>query len=256
MLATNRLQKVLCGVGILAIFPGLSLGTSPIAGFGLQQAGRLLADPTLFLYEFQRNAESSSPLPPGKNLGFQTHLLGGILILPLPDLTSVGNITAKVRLHPESRRIPGFPQVDLFGGYWGLLLAPLVETDDGITDLHVNGGYFGLTMASSVEPRTRLFWSYKFTRLGVQIALAEAGDVLGQSVQGFRTALFEHTFSAGIEMAYRKKSRWIFQGDYGFRTRAVSARVSWYHRIFEFGFNFYPESVFIMQPQLNLHANF
>src|SRR3989344_6070576 len=94
--------------------------------FGVKQAGKLLANPPLFFYEFQRNMESTFPLPPGKRFGVNTHLLGGIIIIPLPDVTSVFNFSAKVRVHPESKLAPGLPQVDFVGGYWNSALTSMV----------------------------------------------------------------------------------------------------------------------------------
>lgn len=232
--------------------------------FAFQQVGKLLANPPLFIYEFQRNMESTNPLPPGKWLGFNYHFLGGILIVPLPDLTSAANLSGKVRLHPEGRLYPGIPQFDIVGGYWGSLLTPLIEdknsTDtDSQTKLkraNLKGYYGGLVMTSSLEPRVRLFWSYKFSRLDIDFDLNKSQKILNTSVKSFNGNLREHTLSAGLEHTYGKDKRWILEGGYGVSNNVITGKVSWYRKYLEVGLNIYPESVFVMQPQVNFHLNF
>ena len=232
--------------------------------FGIKQAGKLLSNPTLFVYEFQRNMESTNPLPPGKRFGVNSHLLGGILIIPLPDITSAFNVSAKVRLHPEGKIAPGFPQVDLIGGYWDSLLTSSVEqkgatandTETKITRAKFGGSYAAVVLASSLEPRVRLFWGYKFSRLAIDIGLNRPETILGNTISSFKSELTEHTLSAGIEHTYGQDKRWILEGGYGVKNNLLSAKVSWYLKYVELGLNMYPESVFIMQPQFNLHFNF
>lgn len=232
--------------------------------FAIQQAGKLLANPPLFIYEFQRNMESTNPLPPGKKIGLNYHFLGGILVVPLPDLTSAGNLSGKFRLHPEGRLYPGLPQFDLVGGYWQSLLSPLIEdknakatdTDTKLKRADLKGYYGGLIMASSLEPRVRLFWSYKYSLLDIDIDLNKSEKILGSSVSSFKGGLKEHTLSAGLEHTYGENKRWILEGGYGVKNNLISAKVSWYRKYLELGLNIYPESVFIMQPQVNFHFNF
>jgi len=232
--------------------------------FGIQQAGKLLANPPLFFYEFQRNMESTFPLPPGKRFGVNTHLLGGIIIIPLPDVTSVFNFSAKVRVHPESKLAPGIPQVDLVGGYWNSALTSMVvdknakttDTETKLSRAELGGNYGAVVFTSSLEPRVRLFWSYKFSRMNMDIGLSKPEVILGNSVSAFKSELTEHTVAAGLEHTYGENKRWILEGGYGVRNSLLSAKVSWYRKYLELGLNIYPESVFIMQPQLNLHFNF
>ncbi|MBI1979332.1 MAG: hypothetical protein HYS58_01055 [Elusimicrobia bacterium] len=232
--------------------------------FGIQQAGKLLANPPLFMYEFQRNMESTNPLPPGKWIGASYHFLGGILIVPLPDLTSAGNISGKLRLHAEGRMVPGLPQLDVVGGYWSSLLTDMVvdknataaDSDTKVTDASLKGSYYGVVMTSSLEPRVRLFWSYKFSKLDMKLDLNKEQDILGSKVKSFNGGMTEHTLSAGLEHAYAKNRKWIIQGGYGMTNNLITTKVSWYMKYVEFGLSIYPESVFIMQPQLNFHLNF
>lgn len=240
------------------------LAESQFESFAIQQAGKLLSNPPQFIYEFQRNMESAFPLPPGKRAGLNYHFLGGIILVPLPDVTSAGNLAAKVRLHPEGRLAPGLPQLDLVGGYWKSFLSSLIEdknakatdADTKVTKADLNGLYTGFTMASSLEPRVRLFWGYKYSDLNIDINLNKAENVLGSSVSSFKGSLTEHTFSAGMEHTYGENKRWIIEGGYGMKNNLLSTKVSWYLKYVELGLNIYPESVFVMQPQLNFHYNF
>jgi len=232
--------------------------------FAVKQAGKLLANPPLFFYEFQRNMETTFPLPPGKRFGLNTHLLGGILIIPLPDVTTAVNFSGKVRVHPEGKLAPGLPQIDLVGGYWTSLLTTLIEDSDAkstdkeakLTRADLNGNYGGIVFTSSLEPRVRLFWSYKLSQMNLDIGLNRPEVILGNSVSGLKAELREHTVAAGIEHTYAKDKRWVFEGGYGVKNDLLTAKVSWYRKYLELGFNIYPESVFIMQPQVNFHFNF
>ncbi len=232
--------------------------------FAIKQAGTLLSNPPLFIYEFQRNMESTNPLPPGKKFGVNTHLLGGIVIIPLPDITSAFNVAGKVRLHPEGKLAPGLPQLDLVGGYWDSLLTTLIEqkgataddTETKITRAKLGGSYTGVVLTSSLEPRVRLFWGYKLSMLNMEIGLNRPETILGNKVSSFKSELTEHTVSAGIEHTYGPDKRWILEGGYGVKNNLLTAKVSWYRKYLELGLNIYPESVFIMQPQINLHFNF
>lgn len=243
---------------------GTVLGENQFQSFGIQQAGKLLSDPPLFVYEFQRNMESTNPLPPGKRFGINYHFLGGILIVPLPDITSAANLAGKLRLHPEGKLYPGLPQIDLVGGYWESLLTTLIEDSDAkatdndtkIKNADFKGSYAGFTMTSSLEPRVRLFWGYKYSRLNINIGLNKPETILGNSISSFEGRVKEHTFSAGIEHTYGQDKRWILEGGYGVTNHLLTAKVSWYRKFLEIGLNVYPESVFIMQPQINFHFNF
>lgn len=254
-------------LAILAL--GLALPAAParagqFESFGLQQAGKLLANPPQFIYEFQRNMEADTPLPPGKWLGFNYHFLGGILIIPLPDVTSAVNLSAKVRVHPEGRLMPGLPQFDLVGGFWTSALASAIEDSDAkatdaetkIKSAELGGKFFGLVATTSLEPRVRLFYGYKYSQLDLKIGLNKAQDILGSQVTSFDGGLKEHTLSAGIEHAYKPGKVWTLSMGYGLKNQLLTAKVARHGKFLTLGLNIYPESVFIMQPQVNFHLEF
>lgn len=262
----NKIKALLLlpALGFLALPTSGFAAENQFEGYGIQQAGKLLSNPPQFIYEFQRNIESTNPLPPGKKFGVNYHFLGGIVIIPLPDITSAYNISGKVRLHPEGRLVPGLPQLDVVGGYWDSILTSLIEdknakatdTDTKVTKASLSGQYAALVMASSLEPRVRLFWSYKYSKLDMSIDLNKSENILGSQVSSFKGKLEEHTLAAGLEHTYGQDKRWIIEGGYGMRNNLITAKVSWYRKYFEIGLNIYPESVFVMQPQINFHYNF
>jgi hypothetical protein len=259
-----KMKKIGLAILLTLAVSGPALAEDQFKSFGFEQAGKLLANPPQFIYEFQRNMESTNPLPPGKMMGFNYHFLGGIVLIPLPDVTTAGNLSAKVRLHPEGRLIPGLPQMDVVGGYWNCFPTSLLEdknakatdTDTKVTRAELKGYYTGLVMASSIEPRVRLFWSYKYSQTDMTIDLNKAENILGSRVSSFSGGLQEHTFAAGLEHTYAQDRRWIIEGGYGMKNNLLTAKVSWYLKYVELGVNIYPESVFVMQPQLNFHFNF
>ena len=88
------------------------------------------------------------------------------------------------------------------------------------------------------------------------IGLNRPEKILGNTISSFKSELTEHTLSAGIEHTYGQDKRWIIEGGYGVKNNLLSAKVSWYRKYIELGLNIYPESVFIMQPQFNIHFHF
>jgi hypothetical protein len=259
------MRKTLTAVAVLlGMLPGAVRAENQFESFAIQQAGKLLANPPLFVYEFQRNMETTTPLPPGRALGFNYHFLGGIMIVPLPDITTAYNISGKLRIHAEGRLMPGLPQLDVVGGRWDSALAGKLEDPDAtaadsqtkVKTFDVNGSYIAAVLASSLEPRVRLFWSYKVSKLNVDVGLNKAEDILGSKVQSFSGRLKEETFAAGMEHTYGNNKRWIIEGGYGMKNHLLTAKTSWYGKYMEVGINIYPESVFIMQPQVNFHVNF
>jgi hypothetical protein len=191
-------------------------------------------------------------------------MLGGIIVIPLPDLTTAYNYSIKARLHREGQLAPGLPELDLIGGQWNCVFAKKLEKKDAkptdsktsVTNFDVKGHYLAATLSSSVEPRVRLFWSYKVSRLNIDMELNKPDTILGTQVQSFAGRLTEHTVSAGIEHTYKPGHTWIMEGGYGAKNHLLTAKVAWSGPICEMGFNIYPESVFVMQPQINFHVYF
>ena len=97
---------------------------------------------------------------------------------------------------------------------------------------------------------------FEFTQASVAAQFNRPETILGSSVSSFKSELTEHTVSAGIEHTYAPDKRWILEGGYGVTNNLISAKVSWYRKYIELGLNIYPESVFIMQPEFNIHINF
>jgi len=222
---------------------------------GMKMAGEIVSNPAGFLYDFQQDMESTTPLPPGKSFGVQTGLWGGIL----PTIVAMPSISAKYRLHAEGRLAPGVPQVDLIGGYWNSPIAKAAASNSDTVDaMKFNGYYMGALLTSSVSPRVRTFWGYKHSQLDAQLDF-KAGhepELLGTKVNSFKTGFKDDFIIAGIETPKGVGKLWSIQLNYGLNTQTFSSKVSWYGKIFELGLNIYPEGVLVIHPVWNVHLNF
>jgi hypothetical protein len=232
---------------------------------GEELAADIIANPAQFFFDFQKDMESTNPLPPGNWIGFNWHI-GQFLLIPIPDPT-VLNLSGKLKLHSEGHWAPGVPQIDLIGGYWdaGPLInatgavdknATAAQADTKITDAKFNGYYAGAVMSSSLEPRVRMFWGYKYSQMNADLTLNKGIDFLGTKVTKFQSGFQDHFLFAGLEHPTDVNQWWNVQFFYGLTTNDFGAKVSWYHKNFELGLNIYPESVIVIHPVLNWHINF
>jgi len=220
---------------------------------GMQIAGEIISNPAGFFYDFQQDLESTTPLPPGKSFGIQTGLFPSAIPM------TYANVSGKVRLHGEGRIAPGVPQVDLIGGYWDMLAAKMATKDSETIDSAKFGGYYmGAIVSSSVSPRVRTFWGYKRSVLKAKLEFkpGEEPDFLGTKVNSFDTGFKDEFLIAGIETPKGVSKLWSMQLNYGLKTQTIAAKVSWYGKVFETGFNIYPEGVLVIHPYWNMHLNF
>ena len=222
-------------------------------GKGAQLLGEVLANPSAFFYDFQQDLEATHPLPPGKWLGFQMGIFPSLLPM------GYGNLSTKVRVHPEGRLKPGLPQLDLIGGYWTMIWAKIFANQaDDITEATFEGYYAGFLLSTSVSPRARIFGGYKFSQLKTSIKLDETEPVelFGTDVTEFDSGFKDHFFIAGLEHPTGINKWWSIQLNYGVGENVISSKVSWYGKSFELGLNIYPEGVFVIHPVWNWHMNF
>ncbi|OIO00622.1 MAG: hypothetical protein AUJ51_09850 [Elusimicrobia bacterium CG1_02_56_21] len=220
---------------------------------GMQMAGEIIANPAGFFYDFQQDLEATTPLPPGKSFGFQTGLF------PTTIPMTYTNVSGKFRLHGEGRIAPGVPQLDLIGGYWDMLAAKMATKDSQTIDKAKFGGYYmGAIMSSSVSPRVRTFWGYKYSVLKAKLDFkpGEEPELLGTRVNSFDTGFKDDFFIAGIETPKGVSKLWSIQLNYGLKTQTFSSKVSWYGKYFELGLNIFPEGVLVFHPVWNFHLNF
>lgn len=231
-----------CGAGA----SGIDLGAK-----ATQLAGEIIANPASFFYEFQQDLETTTPLPPGKTYGFQT----GIFPTLLP--ATYANLSGKYRLHAEGKISPGLPQLDIAGGYWNMIAAKIAtEQSKDINSLDFNGYYYDLIMSSSVSPKTRTFYGYKYSQLKASLRLNKSVDIAGAQVKNFDAGFIDDFLLAGIEHITSINKLWSIQMNYGIKERVLASKVSWYGKYFEFGLNIYPEGILVIHPVVNFHLNF
>ncbi|MBI4057184.1 MAG: hypothetical protein HY399_06505 [Elusimicrobia bacterium] len=238
-------------LGFLFFIPSPTQATFSLKGKLIQMVGEILANPAAFFYDFQQDLEATHPLPPGKSLGFQINAFPSFIPF------TYGNLSTKIRLHPEGRWTPGLPQFDLIGGYWNMVIAKVAaDSSDDVKEANFQGYYGGLVATSSLEPRVRLFWGYKFAQLRADLELNEAVDIVSTPVSSFKSGLRDHFFFAGIEHPTGIDKTWILQLGYGLQNQIISSKVSWMSKHWEFGLNIYPESPLVLHPVVNYHLNF
>ncbi len=220
-------------------------------GKGMELLGEILANPAAFFYDFQQDLEGTHPLPPGKWLGFQMGLFPSLIPM------GYGNLSAKVRVHPEGRLKPGLPQLDLIGGYWSMIWAKVAANQsDDVNEATFNGYYAGLLFSSSVSPRARIFGGYKLSQLKVSLDLDEPVELLSTEITTFDSGFKDHFFMAGLEHPTGVNHWWSIQLNYGVGEKVISSKVSWYGKNFELGLNIYPEGVLVIHPVWNYHMYF
>ncbi|MFA6582739.1 MAG: hypothetical protein WCS77_00435 [Elusimicrobiaceae bacterium] len=218
---------------------------------GGEIVAQILTNPAAFFYEFQQDLEWTTPLPPGS--------WGGVQLGIFPVLLPMGyaNLSGKLRLHPEGRWFPGMPQVDVYGGYWKMLLADMaVKQSDDITSADFHGQYVGLTLTTSVSPKVRLFGGWKYARVRANLQLSKQQDIFGTKVDSFSSGLEDHFLVAGIEYPTGLNKWWTMQFNYGLTQELISAKLGWSGQYFDLGLNVYPEGVLVIHPTWNFHVYF
>lgn len=220
---------------------------------GMELIGEIVANPAAFFYDFQQDLEGTTPLPPGKSFGIQTGLF--------PTLIPLGyaNGSAKLRLHAEGRIAPGLPQLDLIGGYQDMIFAKIAANQsDDITDATFNGNYLGLILTTSVTPKIRTFYGYKYSQLKAKLTFAAGSEpeLLGTKINSFDTGFKDSFLIFGIETLKTTNKFWSMQLNYGLKEKNITTKVSWYGKWFELGLNIYPEGVLVIHPIWNFHLNF
>lgn len=242
-------------VFILTLLPGL-FSSAAHAGIDWEAKGgeivsQIVTNPAAFFYEFQQDLEATTPLLPGKNFGVQVGLFPSLLPM------GYGNISGKMRLHPEGRLLPGLPQLDVYGGYWRMGWAQLaVNQSKDVNNADFHGHYAGLMLASSVSPKVRIFGGWKYSSLTANLDMAKAHEIMGTEVTSFRSNLYDNFLVAGVECPTGLNNFWTMQFNYGLTQEIIAAKVSWYGKYFELGFNIYPEGVLVIHPVWNFHLNF
>ena len=245
------MKKILLSAVLVLGLSNVSSAKIDFEAKAMQLAGEIIANPAAFFYDFQQDLEGTTPLPPGKSYGFQTGLF--------PTTIPLGytNLSGKYRVHAEGRIAPGVPQLDLIGGYWNMIWAKMAANQsDDIDKAVFRGHYMGFILSSSVSPRVRTFWGYKRSQLTANLKLNKTVDFMGVDVDSFDSGFEDDFFIAGIEHPKGLGKLWSMQLNYGIREQIMSAKVSWYGKYFELGFNIYPEGVFVIHPVWNFHLNF
>lgn len=257
---------------------------NPFENKAIQIGSEIAANPAAFFFDFQQDMESTNPLPPTKRAGLNWHfgqflpIIPPYLIIPIPDPT-IPNLSGKLKLFRENGLFPGMPQLDLIGGAWsmGPLLKSATDPDaptcvdpdcndpadpknpkpgTKIKKATFKGSYIGAVMTSSLEPRLRMFWGYKQSKMKAELHLNKPVDLMGSKVSEFTSEYKDKFLFAGLEHPTSPKTFWIIEMSYGLKQKSLMAKVSWYRKYMELALNIYPEGVLVIHPSLNFHVNF
>src|SRR3989338_8865840 len=230
------MKKTIIYAFILSIImPCISYASSiDLGAKATQLAGEIIANPTAFFYEFQQDLETTTLLP-----------------------ATYANLSGKYRLHGEGRISQGLPQLDIAGGYWNMIATKIAtEQSKDINSLDFSGYYIDLIMSSSVSPKIRTFYGYKYSQLKASLKLNKAVDIAGAQVTSFDAGFRDDFLIAGIEHITSINKFWSIQMNYRIKEQVLASKISWYGKYFEFGLNIYPEGILVINPVVNFHLNF
>jgi hypothetical protein len=232
---------------------GLNLYSLDWESKGREMIGEVVSNPAAFFYDFQQDLEATSPIISGKTFSLQTGLFP--TLLPM----SYANISGKLNLYSENSIAAGSPQFDLIGGYQNMVLASVAANQSNkINDASFSGYYGGFILSSSMSPKIRAFYGYKHSALRAKLNFNDGDEpeLLKIKINSFDSGFRDDFIILGIETLKAVNKYWSIQLNYGFSTKNVSAKVSWYGKWFELGLNIYPEGVLTVHPVWNFHLNF
>lgn len=278
-----RLLSLTVLVALVSRAAWASSSNNPFYNEGVSLAADIIDNPAAFLFDFQQDMESTNPLPPTKNFDLNWHfgqflpIIPPYLIIPIPDPT-IPNLSAKLNLTRENGWFPGMPQIDAIGGYWnaGALMQSFVNSSAGtcttpnctapgdaagdpniaLKKISLYGYYYGAVLTSSVEPRVRLFYGWKYSALDATVGLNKPVDVLGSDLSSFSAGYHDNFFLFGVEHPTSLSTYWLMSMSYGVSEKSLMTRVSWYRKYMELALDVYPEGVLVLHPSLNFHINF
>lgn len=188
-----------------------------------------------------------TPVTGNKHLGVHTNLL----LLANPAL--VNSISAKLA-SSEGKK---FPQVGIYGGIWKTFALDLLAGDFMSTaDLY--GYSVGFFVAKRVDPSTRLFTHISYSRITLNLVLAEELDLGIMKFQTLSAGAFDTYIFTGIEYTageYKDKVI-IAQTGYGIRSNKIVAKILIQKGAIEYGLSIYPEGLLVIHPVLNIQFRF
>jgi hypothetical protein len=220
---------------------------------GNEMIAQIVSDPARFFYEIKADAEESLPVSSGKSYTFSVELFP--TLVPF----TYANASLNYNIYKEGKLSTNMPQIDLMFGAQYMFGAKIASnlTDD-INDANFWGYDAGLLLSNSFNSRTRTFYGYKHSFVSAKLDLNSDKnyELLGVRINSFDSSFSEDSVIFGVETLKDVNKYWAMQINYGLTNNTLAARISWYGKWFELGFNIYPEGVLVVHPTWSLRLGF
>lgn len=224
-----------------------------LADTGSEMVAQIVSDPARFFYEIKADSEESLPVSSGK-----TYTLSVELFPTLVPFT-YANASLNYNIYKEGKLAVGMPQIDLMIGaqyMFGSKIA--VNLTNDINDANFWGYNAGVMFSNSFNSRTRTFYGFRHSFLSAKLDMKKDKnyELLGVRINSFNSSFSENSIIFGVETLKDINKYWAMQINYGLSNNTLIARLSWYGKWFELGFNIYPEGVLVVHPTWSLRLGF
>lgn len=245
--------SVICSAPVHAEFTD-----TPLGRYVIRLGMDFIRDPGDFLLTVHHNTVDFTPVTEGSRWAIQTGIFPAFLPFTAADMS------VKVKLFSESDLRP---QIDVAGTYWNMLAVELASRATEDVSGHIFGYAAGAVFTKKVNERNRFFLAANWREVRCRflisdpITMFEKGDEDDEDRLGFEIGeiiLKEPDFHAlaGLEYRTRNNNHIVVSSGYDFDRKKIAAKVVYSLRHWEYGIAVYPESIWVIQPTINLHFRF
>lgn len=217
-----------------------------------QMAADFLANPQMFFLDLQYDSENNLPLMHDEDFELHTNLFLHLL--------TVANLNVKYRFYQGDNKFPSF--TGGVGGwyFWGLNILPQIETLKEAKDISVFGVAPFVTAHWQVSETTFLFAGTKlsigrismdFTKVAQEQIKEEGLRNIVEKVACIKETYVDPAIFVGIAI-----EKFSLEAGYQFFAQRLFARFLYTGDTWGFGLGFYPDSVIILHPMINLSYRF
>lgn len=225
-------------------------------GKGIVNLGlRFLDNPGDFIFNLHSDNLDCTPVLKNRGGTIRTNFFP--TFLPTTWL----NLNLKAKVLPEGKYKRWVPQVDLLGQYGRMvaidvLSQSLTQNSTETVKPALVDYAIGLIFTKSIEENTRLYAGVKYSNAGVNIKLSSPIEFGAFSMSELNVAVVDYFVITGIENKIKENKYVIAHLGYGLESRKIIARIGWYSKHLELGFNIYPEGLFVIHPFWAYHWYF
>lgn len=252
-----KLKKLLWVFAVLLLFVGVRPSVyASFEGDMYQTLSDFVQNPRMFFMDIQYDIEDTYPVWT-EDLQVHTNLF--------MQLLGIANLGVKGRVYGDGKDFPRIT-VGMDGWYfWSLTL--LTEIDDlkKAKDIRVFGAVPFFVVSQSFNPTVDLFFGSKLSIGHVEmdfrqvVAEQVSDDTLKdllEKVSYIKETYVDPAFFLGMGIKTGEHSRLAVQVGYQLGEKRIFAKIVTSGENWEFGLGFYPDSIFIVHPVINLHYRF